>query len=82
MNHDANYLLDFVIGRAGLKNDAALSRALGVQPPVISKIRHYKLKVGPEMILKIHDATDIPVREIKGIIGLKCLPLKTQRGGL
>ncbi|MCE2832276.1 MAG: hypothetical protein LW709_09535 [Oxalobacteraceae bacterium] len=37
--YDPNNLLDSLIEKLHLKNDAALSRALEVAPPVISKIR-------------------------------------------
>jgi hypothetical protein len=40
-----NKLLDTLIQRMQLKNDAELCRALEVQPPIISKIRHRKLNV-------------------------------------
>ena len=39
--YDPNRLLDTLIRHLNLKNDAALSRALEVAPPVISKIRHF-----------------------------------------
>ncbi len=41
--YDPNNLLDTLIEKLHLKNDAALSRALEVAPPVISKIRHRRL---------------------------------------
>ena len=43
--YDPNNLLDSLIEKLHLKNDAALSRALEVAPPVISKIRHRRLPV-------------------------------------
>ena len=36
VNYDPNHLLDSLIEKLNLKNDAALSRALEVAPPVIS----------------------------------------------
>jgi len=46
LTYNPNRLLDTLIERLRLKNDAALSRALEVAPPVISKIRHGRLPVG------------------------------------
>jgi len=60
---------DVLLGRLRLKNDAALSRALGVAPPVISKIRHGRLDIGDMLIIRIHELTDMPVREIKQALG-------------
>jgi hypothetical protein len=48
-----NPLLDTLIQRMQLKNDAELCRVLEVQPPIISKIRHRKQK------------SNIPIRELK-----------------
>lgn len=61
-------LFDALIARPEIKNDAGLSRALGVAPPVISKIRHGALKVGSSLILAIHETFDVPVAEIRRLI--------------
>lgn len=50
-----------------LKNDAALSRALGVAPPVISKLRNGRLPIGPTLLIKIHDAFDMPIKAIRAL---------------
>ncbi len=60
-------LLDAVTAKLGLKNDAALSRALDVAPPVISKIRHGRLPVGATLLIRMHEVTDIAIRELKAI---------------
>lgn len=57
-------LLDAVTKKLQLKNDAALSRALGVMPPVISKIRHRTLTTGPALLLRILEVTDLSVRDL------------------
>ncbi len=61
-------LLDTVIATIGLKNDAALSRVLGVSPVVISKLRHGKLHIGPSMLIRIHEETGMSVREMKSFL--------------
>ena len=63
-------LLDHVLKVTGIKNDAVLSRKLEIAPPVLSKIRHGQLKLGASLILKIHELTDIPVKQIKEMAGL------------
>ena len=62
-----NNLLDAVMAKLGLKNDAALLRALEVAPPVISKIRHGRLPVGATLLIRMHEVTDIAIRELKAI---------------
>jgi antitoxin HigA-1 len=58
-------LLDALIAHLGLKNDAALSRVLEVAPPVISKFRHGRLPVGPSMLIRMHEATGLNIRDLK-----------------
>jgi hypothetical protein len=60
-----NPLLDTLIERMHLKNDAELCRVLEVQPPIISKIRHGKLNVGATIPLRMHEKSNIPIRELK-----------------
>jgi hypothetical protein len=62
-------LLDFLIGRLGLKNDAALARELQVAAPVISKLRHLRLPVGASILISAHELTDLPIRELREIMG-------------
>lgn len=54
-----------------IKNDAALAIALQVRSPVISKIRHGKLRVGPTMIIKAHKVTGWPIEAIESLIAGK-----------
>ncbi len=63
-----NDLLDLVAEMVNARNDAKLSRALGVAPPVISKTRHGRLAVGAALILKIHEVTGLSAAEIKSYI--------------
>jgi hypothetical protein len=67
--YDPNKLLDTLIGRLKLKNDAALSRVLEVAPPVISKIRHRHLPVGASILLRMHEVSEIPVRDLRALMG-------------
>jgi predicted house-cleaning noncanonical NTP pyrophosphatase (MazG superfamily) len=62
-----NKLLDTLIERMRLKNDAELCRVLEVQPPIISKIRHRKLNVGATILLRMHEKSNIPIRELKDL---------------
>lgn len=64
----AAQLLDEVIIARELKNDAQLSRLLGVAPPVISKIRMGVLKVGASMVVRILEETDFSISQIKAIL--------------
>jgi plasmid maintenance system antidote protein VapI len=61
-------LLDFLKQKFDIKNDRQLALALGVQAPAISKIRHGHSSITADFILKVHEAFDIPVKEIKALI--------------
>ncbi|MFZ3286587.1 MAG: hypothetical protein WA191_07025 [Telluria sp.] len=73
MNKEVEYnpsgLLDAVIAKHGLKNDAALSRLLKITPSLISKVRNKKIPVGPSMILAIHENFGLPASVIRRYIG-------------
>jgi hypothetical protein len=68
-SYNPNHLLDVLIEKMNLKNDAALSRKLEVAPPVISKIRHRRLPVGGSMLIRMHEVTTISVRELRDLMG-------------
>ena len=67
--YDPNHLLDCLIAKLNLKNDAALSRALEVAAPVISKIRHRRLPVGASMLIRMHEISDISIAELRELMG-------------
>jgi transcriptional regulator with XRE-family HTH domain len=61
-------LLDSVIARHQLKNDAELSRLLRLAPSSISKIRHRRVALTPEVLLRVHEACAIPIAELKQLL--------------
>jgi plasmid maintenance system antidote protein VapI len=67
--YNPNNLLDTLTAKLRLKNDAALSRALEVAPPVISKIRHHRLAVGASILIRMHEVSDISIRDLRGLMG-------------
>lgn len=66
-NANPDQLLDAVIRKLALKNDAALSRTLGVAPPVISKIRYRRIPVGPSLLVRLLEATQLHIRDLYGL---------------
>ena len=67
--YNPDNLLNAMLEKLKLKNDAALSRALEVAPPVISKIRHRRLPVGASMLIRMHEVTNLSVGELREILG-------------
>lgn len=66
--YDTNRVLDAIIQKLRLKNDAALSRVLEVAPPVISKIRHNTLPIGATILLRMHEVSDFSIRELRALM--------------
>jgi hypothetical protein len=69
VKYDPDNLLSSLIGKLKLKNDAALSRALEVAPPVISKIRHRRLPVGASLLIRMHEVTDLSIQDLRALMG-------------
>jgi plasmid maintenance system antidote protein VapI len=60
-----NGFLDFLKTEFNVKTDRALAQVMEVTPPVVSKWRKNTLSFGASMILRVHDLTDMPIKEIK-----------------
>jgi hypothetical protein len=69
LNYDPNRLLDHLVEHLNLKNDAALSRILEVAPPVISKIRHYRLAIGASLLIRMHEVSDMSISDLRTMMG-------------
>src|SRR5690349_21830015 len=69
--YDPNSLLDTLIEKLNVKNDAALSRALEVAPPVLSKIRHRRLPIGAALLVRMHDVTDLSLKDLRQLAGIQ-----------
>ena len=75
VTYDPNKVLDAIMEKLNLKNDAALSRALEVAPPVISKIRHHTLPIGATILLRMHVVSEFSIRELKSLMGVQVTPV-------
>lgn len=69
LNYDPDSLLDTIIRQLQLKNDAALSRILEVAPPVISKIRHRRLPIGASLLIRMHEVSDLSIKDLRALMG-------------
>jgi plasmid maintenance system antidote protein VapI len=66
---DPGHLLDTLIEKLKLKNDAALARELEVAPPVISKLRNGRLPVGATILITMHEVTGMTVADLRALMG-------------
>ena len=64
-----NNLLDAISDRLHAKNDAELCRLLNVAPPLISKIRHHHLGIGPMLLISMHEESGLSIKELRMLMG-------------
>lgn len=60
--------IDHLIHLKGLRNDAHLSRYLGVTAATVCKIRAGKLGVSAGILLRLHEKFGIPVAELRELL--------------
>jgi hypothetical protein len=65
------HLLDTMLERLKLKNDAALSRAMKLPPAVISKVRSKKVSVTSAILIRFHYITGWAIADLNALMGLK-----------
>lgn len=66
-------LLNYVQAKYGFKLRAEAILKMGTDHPTISKIRNGYQHPTAEFILRTHDRTDIPLYQIRQILGVKKL---------
>jgi hypothetical protein len=62
-------ILDLAREKLNAKNDAVLAHMLGKEPSLISRVRNRQRPMSAELILAIHESADIPVGQIKAMLG-------------
>jgi hypothetical protein len=67
--YNPSNLLDTLIVRMELKSDAELSRKLGLQPHIISRLRNRELPVEGSLLIRMHEVTNISVRDLRNLLG-------------
>lgn len=64
-------LLDVLLDRFKLKNDAALARALQLPPTVVSKLRSKSSNLSAAVLLRLHDATGLSINDIRSLMNVQ-----------
>ncbi len=67
--YDPNHFIDQLAVRLRAKNDAALCRMLGVEPPLVSKIRHKRLPIGAPLLIRVHEVTGLGIGDLRQLMG-------------
>jgi len=61
-------LFDYLIETGTAKNDAEIAAIIGITAPYASRIRCGILPLGSKTILRIYDATDMTIEEIRELL--------------
>jgi hypothetical protein len=67
--YNPNHFIDQLAMRLRAKNDAALCRILGVEPPLVSKIRHKRLPIGAPLLIRVHEVTGLAITDLRQLMG-------------
>jgi plasmid maintenance system antidote protein VapI len=70
-NYAPNHLLNKVMEMIDLESDAALARAIRVDPASISKVRRKVVPLGESMLLRLHELTGLPAKELRKMGGME-----------
>lgn len=62
-------MLDNLRSARELPTDGALAKALGLNASLISKVRNKQYPVTPHVLLRLHTAFDIPIVELRKMMG-------------
>lgn len=68
--YEPERLLAYIAGIVGAKTDKMLADAVGTNPSIICRLRHRKIGVSNTMLMRIHDATGVPIKKLKLVAGL------------
>jgi hypothetical protein len=68
-SYDSNHLLDSILDRLHLPDDAALCEALDVDESVISDLRELRREVDAALLIRMHELTDISIAGLRNILG-------------
>lgn len=79
-HYDPNHLLDVLLARLELKNDAALSRVLDVARPVLVSIREQSLGVGAWLLLRMAEASNLSIADLRRLMGDQRARLRVATG--
>jgi plasmid maintenance system antidote protein VapI len=64
------HYLDLIVERLGLRNDAQMSRKMGIGRLVINRIRHRKTPITADFMMLVHDLTGISIGDQRYMLGL------------
>jgi len=67
--YDPNHLLNYLLEKIGVANDAGLARKLKVSERIIKKMRERKISISASMMLWLHEASGLTMNELRELLG-------------
>ena len=67
--YNPNHLIDEVMARLELKNDAGFAKALKVEAPIIEKVRSSSLPLGGYLLMRLRELTGMSVTDLQDLMG-------------
>lgn len=67
--YDPNHLIDEVMAKLALKNDAGFAKALKVEAPIIEKVRSSRLPLAGYLLMRLRELTGMSVSDLQGLMG-------------
>lgn len=71
---NSGLLFNTLRSRLNLRSERSLARWLDIASSHLSKIRHGECNVSPAIILRVHESTGMPVKEIRRLIESGTVP--------
>lgn len=68
-SYDPDRLLDALVERLALGSDAELARELKVAHSILAMIRRRELAVSASMLMWMHDASGLAIRDLRTLLG-------------
>lgn len=67
--YNPNNLIDEVMAKLQLKNDAGVARALKVETPIIEKVRNNRLPLGGYLLMRVRELTGMSTTDLQDLMG-------------
>jgi hypothetical protein len=68
-SYDSNHLIDSILDQLHLPDDAALAKAMDIDPDVIADLREMRREVDAALLIRMHELTDISISGLRNILG-------------
>lgn len=66
--YDPNEMLNALLSRLHLADDAQLAEKLGVDVHILTRIRERRLRISPSLLVLIQQATEVNVPELRSLM--------------